>query len=75
MAENTDKIAESQKRPPVKKRVLISEKYTEPVLAVCYHTGDFTLSLLKQIPMFLVALLSLIKKAAGKFEDSSQAFK
>ncbi|MBE6789434.1 MAG: M23 family metallopeptidase [Ruminococcaceae bacterium] len=67
MAENTDKIAESQKRPPVKKRVLISEKYTEPVLAVCYHTGDFTLSLLKQIPMFLVALLSLIKKAAGKF--------
>lgn len=67
MAENTDKIAESQKRPPVKKRVLISEKYTEPVLAVCYHTGDFTLSLLKQIPMFLVVLLSLIKKAAGKF--------
>ena len=67
MAENTDKIAESQKRPPVKKRFLISEKYTEPVLAVCYHTGDFTLSLLKQIPMFLVVLLSLIKKAAGKF--------
>ncbi|MBQ8337653.1 MAG: peptidoglycan DD-metalloendopeptidase family protein [Oscillospiraceae bacterium] len=61
MAENANKQPESEKRPPVNKRNIIDPKYTEYALIACYHTGDFTLSLLKRIPSLLLAIFALIQ--------------
>lgn len=59
MAENANEQMQNEKRPEVKKRFKIDEKYTEYALEACYHTGEFTLSLLKRIPSLLLAVLAL----------------
>ncbi len=59
MAENANNQMESEKRPEVKKRFKIDKRYTEYVLKACYHTGEFTLSLLKRIPGLLLWLAAL----------------
>ena len=63
MAENKEKTAEKKKRPPIEKpKIDINfTKYTELVIKACYHTGDFTLSLLKQIPSLIISIFVLIK--------------
>jgi len=63
MAENKEKTAETKKRPPIEKpKIDINfTKYTELVIKACYHTGDFTLSLLKQIPSLIISIFVLIK--------------
>jgi len=75
MADMTEKPMENmggeqnEKRPPVEKKVIIPEKYVKIVSDACYHTGDFTLSLVKQIPVWFVALFILLKKGAVKTAD------
>ncbi|MBQ1262865.1 MAG: G5 domain-containing protein, partial [Oscillospiraceae bacterium] len=61
MAQNANEQMEENKRPAVKKRITIDPKYTEYAIEACYHTGEFTLSLLKKVPSLALALLALLQ--------------
>ena len=70
MAENTPSFNNTDKRTPIEKRSVNFEKYSKLFVKASYHIGEFTLSLLKQIPSYLLALLVLIRKAAVKLFKS-----
>ena len=60
MADNQENLTENQ-RPPVEHKIVLPQKYIDALVNILYYTGDFTLSLLKQVPNFIIGILLFIK--------------
>lgn len=72
MAESDKTVKDTEKRPPIKKRLYIPQNISEPLSKVCFDTGVFTLSIFKKIPiLFTLAFIFIwegIKKLGLLFK-------
>ena len=60
MTEKEEALIETEKRPPLKKRVSIPAEIVKPMEQLCFDTGVFTLELVKKIPMYLSVAIAFI---------------
>jgi hypothetical protein len=61
MADKKEIQTENEQRPPIEHKIVLPQKYVDGFLNILYYTGDFTLSLLRQIPYFIIGLLTFTK--------------
>lgn len=66
MAENNQQMQETEKRPPIKKRLVIPEKISKPLKSICFDIGVFTLTVFKKLPLYFVAAAMLLLKGIKK---------
>lgn len=67
MTEKEEALKDTEKRPPVKKRINLPSKITKPMEQICFDTGVFTLKLVKQIPMYLAVACAFVLGGIKKF--------